>query len=507
MKPSDTHDKSGGKSGSTSVNKSLVTRMRSAASRGAVKRAAKTRRVAGGASREPERSRPSGRATLNIEQPRPKHCVAADDVRHATNQFREIQGEYFYSAYVDRRNASVTFVRVMALLRRQTLSDLHCHFRNASDDIVTSPGELYEMCENHRKLMGGWMVSCELPEVLRDHTPCSVMVSTLPTFSQRTPPQLYVELPLFDTRSAHSASAVQSFGVCVPPLFGNITPSQLVEFVEMTRLLGARHFVFYNHSSPRFALSSELSLALRFYQHLGVATTIPWRLPTSDRDVWYKGQLLAINDCLYRTMHALRFVAFNDLDEFIVPRVGARWQHIVREVEEYVREQTRFDRSIAQMRVVAYSFPSAFFVSDEHPPPASQLAVHRRTRTQSDVRKKVMVRPEAIFELGIHHVSRVFDDSSAYVHNVWKEQALLHHYRACTAQFDPAMQCYSFVHDNTTAKYLTALRLNVDKVTSVLNEIHSLHADDVQKYWHKQQTGANSSFHGNASVAKTFCSW
>jgi hypothetical protein len=36
-----------------------------------------------------------------------------------------------------------------------------------------------------------------------------------------------------------------SFAVCVPPLFGDLQPATLVQFVELTRILGARHFVFY----------------------------------------------------------------------------------------------------------------------------------------------------------------------------------------------------------------------------------------------------------------------
>ena len=35
------------------------------------------------------------------------------------------------------------------------------------------------------------------------------------------------------------------FAVCVPPLYGAITAGTLVQFVELTRLLGAQHFVFY----------------------------------------------------------------------------------------------------------------------------------------------------------------------------------------------------------------------------------------------------------------------
>jgi hypothetical protein len=36
------------------------------------------------------------------------------------------------------------------------------------------------------------------------------------------------------------------------------------------------------------------------YSALHIATAIDWNLPVDTDSVWYRGQLLAINDCLYR---------------------------------------------------------------------------------------------------------------------------------------------------------------------------------------------------------------
>ena len=102
--------------------------------------------------------------------------------------------------------------------------------------------------------------------------------------------------------------------MCVPPLFGRVKPRTVVEFVEMTRLLGAEHFVLYapdsvtgvdndktNHEDAR---SVDLGDVLRMYVETGVVTVIPWTLPLSttatSSGIWYGGQLQAINDCLYR---------------------------------------------------------------------------------------------------------------------------------------------------------------------------------------------------------------
>ena len=59
----------------------------------------------------------------------------------------------------------------------------------------------------------------------------------------------------------------------------------------------------------------------------GWVTVLPWKLPPtmSNTHIWYHGQLVSNNDCLYRTMALSAFTAFHDIDEFIVPhRQGIR---------------------------------------------------------------------------------------------------------------------------------------------------------------------------------------
>jgi len=71
-------------------------------------------------------------------------------------------------------------------------------------------------------------------------------------------------------------------------------------------------------------------------------TLIPWILPSSvtAQSIWYNGQLLAVNDCLYRTSHAFNYVAFNDLDEFIVPHSAANWSLMI---EQLMTTNTELD--------------------------------------------------------------------------------------------------------------------------------------------------------------------
>ena len=223
---------------------------------------------------------------------------------------------FVYSAYLDDRQESggEAHVRIIALLRNGEKARYSCRLEINGTQQVHVRATLYEMCENHAKDFGGWIISCKLPKATPP--PCQVtLVHSTAVESQKT------TLPVFMTSSPNPPS---DFGVCVSPLFGHIPSTTLVEFIELTLLLGAAHFTFYLHEA-----SLEMRRVLDYYEQQGVVSVLPWNLPVPTRAVWYHGQLLAINDCLYRSMHAMSLVAFNDIDEFIVPQRHSNWSSLV----------------------------------------------------------------------------------------------------------------------------------------------------------------------------------
>jgi len=193
------------------------------------------------------------------------------------------------------------------------------------------------------------------------------------------------------------------FGVCVPPLFGHVKPRTVIEFIEMTRLLGAEHFVFYapnsvinddeRRNSQTETIDVEVGDVLQLYADAGLATVIPWTLPSattsSTSGIWYGGQLQAINDCLYRSMHVFDRVVFNDLDEYVVARSPMNdWSAMADRFDRYFQSTTTSsslpvgrthqpsmssststkNSSRRHHRYCAFSFRSAFF--DPMTPPS-----------------------------------------------------------------------------------------------------------------------------------------
>ena len=308
---------------------------------------------------------------------------------------------YVYSAYLDERKHSDigVFVRVIALLsQKSSTASLYSH---SETDGMSSAERCvaYEMCENHGKFYGGYIFSCPFRSIhsRKFHSSSlfnpSILISMgkfapqirIPFHLVRPDPRKIVFLDSYPSQnrksenwyydlrtlndssstnteiflppSEHSQSSQNqqqkqvvphrlSFAACVSPLFGDISRAKLVEFIELSRLLGAEHFYMYNFSIP-----ASVSIVLEYYKNLGLVTVLPFEFPAGVRNtaVWYHGQLLANNDCLYRSMPHYDLVAFNDLDEFIIPRVdNARtWQ-------EAFSSMLTNDKS-------GFSFQSAFF--------------------------------------------------------------------------------------------------------------------------------------------------
>jgi len=153
--------------------------------------------------------------------PTPRHDAVDDD--EESSSFRSVAGgHYVYSAYYDDREQSGSVVRVMALLRTASATPptptLFCHVEASSSSgdwpvaskllrmmmmmrsshgYHTAPLRYYEMCENHGKDYGGWILTCPLPRGLR-RPPCRLLISSSETVDLLDA----VSVPVFSTRPA-----------------------------------------------------------------------------------------------------------------------------------------------------------------------------------------------------------------------------------------------------------------------------------------------------------------
>eukprot|EP01012_Entosiphon_sulcatum_P013636 TRINITY_DN18856_c0_g1_i1.p1 TRINITY_DN18856_c0_g1~~TRINITY_DN18856_c0_g1_i1.p1 ORF type:complete len:558 (+),score=72.19 TRINITY_DN18856_c0_g1_i1:23-1675(+) len=109
-----------------------------------------------------------------------------------------------------------------------------------------------------------------------------------------------------------AAAGSPNITVCLSGLYGNFKYSHLVQFIEYYRWLGATHFLVYdfdrNPSTIRIADT-----------YPGVVTLVNWDSPTKRYPSWYRGQALALNDCLRRARMHSAYVLNVDMDEYLFP--------------------------------------------------------------------------------------------------------------------------------------------------------------------------------------------
>ena len=109
----------------------------------------------------------------------------------------------------------------------------------------------------------------------------------------------------------------QKLAVCVKPFHFQFNRALwLIEFIEMYRIQGAEHFIFYNHT-----LGPDVEKAIKYYIKLGIVSLLNWNLPLrSQKDIRTEAMFTAINDCNLRAVNRFEMVAMVDIDEFIMPQ-------------------------------------------------------------------------------------------------------------------------------------------------------------------------------------------
>ena len=376
-------------------------------------------------------------------------------------RFREVaKGTVVYSVWFDDRK-SQPFIRILLLtFARNPLPSLTCHFESSSKQkTLISAASFYQHNENHHMRFGSFIVSCIVPQEF-DSVPCSVNIS-LTSAADRQTDSNSIAFPVGSIERKHSTWKETNrgkYGICIPPVYGDMPVDRLIEFLEFSQILGASHFTFYD-----FAVTESMRNVLKHYQDKGLVSVLPWNLPPyiSKYDLHYFGQPLAIMDCLYRSMKHLHFVAFNDLDEFIVPLGHDNMSALLKDIHKehhcgHCFESVVFDPS-----------------TDKDPEKSSPLLTQRvlhRTSQATPFWSKCVVEPRKIFEQGVHHISKPIEE---YYHadRVDWNVARVFHYRKChdsRAAMQP--RCSALKVDKTMQKFGDQLLRKFEKGKKAIND-------------------------------------
>ena len=382
------------------------------------------------------------------------HCLDTSQMQHSAGDEPlkfQLLGEHGFvlSAYYDERAHPDIYVRIIAMQPRSLKEPVYCLLKDDdSGKLHTVEAGRYVFNENHGRPYGGQLLSCPVRGLVSKN-PCFVMVSEEPDEWEGA-----VTLPLLRIPPLPPSHYSSEFGVCVPALHGGITVERLVDFVETTRQLGAGHFYFYRYDgdSAEAFITPAIQRATQYYVDKGLATVYPWHLPVLDKYLWYHGQVLAVHHCLYQNMRAHKYLAFNDIDEFLVPHKHETWSSLLSELDtgEYS----------------GFKFHSAFFEPNSSKSP---IALHDLQRSShNSVLTKCMVKPERIFEMGIHHISKWLKEQWE-PYSVDPDLALVHHHRQCNAFLSQrGLRCGVQVRDETMLRYREKL---LQQFSVAMNEL------------------------------------
>ncbi|CAH1999514.1 unnamed protein product [Acanthoscelides obtectus] len=225
---------------------------------------------------------------------------------------------FVFSAFFDQRRKGQRIIRVIGATKTRGPERVWCRLwyklgdGNATTHIsVTVPAKVWAIRENWNLKYSACFATCPLP-ANRTAIPGTVSIVARP----RDLPGnlLVVHNGNNETRAPPHG---YKFGVCVKPLhFDYNREIQMLEFLELNRLLGIEHFTFYNHT-----IGPQVSCILRDYESKGMVKLLPWQLNmVSQKEIRTEGLFAALNDCMYRSMYKFSHVALVDLDEYIVPR-------------------------------------------------------------------------------------------------------------------------------------------------------------------------------------------
>lgn len=248
-----------------------------------------------------------------------------------------------------------------------------------------------------------------------------------------------------------SANYQRNFTVCLSPLnFNYSNIHNLIEWIELNRILGAERFSVYNYTSH-----VNVERVLEFYSKRGLVEVIQWPIgvlldgnSNITDEIHNFGQVAALQDCLFRNKAFSRFLVNVDLDEFIIPREKniTSWKQMLDKINQ---------------DACVYVFRNTFFRKDWN---NSNITISDRDNVQK-FRLVTLQKLEREKKIYVHrsrskYIVRTADVSSVMIHEVPcypknlvpMETGLVHHYRDWSSSNDAPQEEREF-DDTLSVKY------------------------------------------------------
>ena len=250
---------------------------------------------------------------------------------------------YVYSAYYDDRKGRI--IRVIGATQTKKGDRVWCKYWYSNSSSLIVNGAVKNIRENWNLKYSAAFIACTLTIYKNGKQPIpppeSVSIMSDPG-GNATNKLTVLNLEI------NKNKVKGSFAICVKPLhfeYNNV--NQIVEFIELNRIMGVKHITLYNHT-----IGPEVDCILKNYIANGVVQTLSWKLNIeSQKEIRTESLFAALNDCLYRYMYQYRYILMIDLDEYIVPHSNASLPDLIAFLKTKADEK----------KVGAISFQNSFF--------------------------------------------------------------------------------------------------------------------------------------------------
>ncbi|XP_035702565.1 uncharacterized protein LOC118434024 [Folsomia candida] len=234
----------------------------------------------------------------------------------------------------------------------------------------------------------------------------------------------------------NTGPVLYKMGMCIQPLYNYEDPIGLAEWIEYHKILGVEHFTFYNLS-----IGAETSKLLFSYGNQ--IKIMQWTLPFDPKLIKYYGQVVQINDCIYRYRGIAEFVGLTDVDEFIVP--GSKYLNDFTSYHNLFQEifsayeilnQKPISAIIVTSRFSFSNFPHNYDVTSSSVL-SQKLRILTCTNTASSgnfiYKSKVILRPKLVQEEEVRWPTVVVSGTE----QIYLDEEHVHfiHYRPCSQDY------------------------------------------------------------------------
>ena len=292
---------------------------------------------------------------------------------------------FIYSAYYDDRDSETSVVKLIGVTRLESKIELMCQMyfgrnntinkkvENSQEESynyarifdesrlfsVDVPAKVSFMNEHHNFSHSACFISC--PLIIQSDDQTSPLLVSIYSKSQSNRANFIPINNLKTSAVNKSSEATDDIGVCIKPIYSNYNQTlDLIEFIELNKILGVSKFTFYNQS-----MSNQASCVLDYYSdQMGTRLSVrTWNLRAHDShmDIHDEAGMAALNDCVYYNMKNVKYLLMIDLDEFIVPHMNNTLQEMLAFLNSKEIKMKSGRKLKTGKLASSYNFKNAFF--------------------------------------------------------------------------------------------------------------------------------------------------